>query len=90
MQNPFLTQPTPIDLGTAEEWDFVTLYLIGGAAASGRRAYTDDTTVVLHDCSIRGLDSALWCEVKKMAFNMACVIGMLPYDAPAPLSPKKV
>ncbi len=88
MQNPFLTQPSPIDLGTAEEWDFVHLFLRDGGAASGRRAYTDTTTIVLHDCTIRGLDSALSYGVKKLALNMACVIGMMPDDPP--IKPKGV
>ena len=82
MNNPFFSQPSPVDLGTVDEWDFVQLLLVGGGYASGRRAFTDDTTVVLHGCSVLRHGSVSSFETPKMAFNMANIIGMMPSPNP--------
>ena len=83
MNNPFLTPPSPVDLGSVDEWDFVQLLLVGGGYASGRRTFTDGTTVVLHDCSVQSLRPLSPFNTPKMAFNMANIIAMMPGPKPA-------
>ena len=82
MNNPFLTPPSPVDLGSVDEWDFVQLLLVGGGYASGRRAFTDGTTVVLHGCSVLGLAPLSSFDAPKIAFNMANIIAMMPGSNP--------
>lgn len=82
MNNPFLTPLSPVDLGSVDEWDFVQLLLVGGGYASGRRAFTDGTTVVLHGCSVLGLAPLSSFDAPKIAFNMANIIAMMPGSNP--------